>query len=138
MVAGSYTNFVGFGGQAGFTRVVPANGLIVNNNPATLPPISMPNDMFGRGADVRIRFQSPHKWFGGMFRVPNAGIAVNMATFRFFQGAVLVGVAVGPVNNAAWTWHGYDLSSLGGYDRVEILGNGGLPGYVGMDNLVAM
>ncbi len=89
--------------------------------------------MFGRGTDVRIDFSSVRRLFGGYFRVPNAGIAVPDATFVFYKGGAFIGAAVVPVNNGAWAWAGYDLSGLGGYDRVEIIGSGSLPGYVGMD-----
>lgn len=137
IVPGAYVGFAGFAGLAGFARIGAAGAMLVNNNPGILPPFSRPNDMFGRGCDVRIRFQNVYKKFGGRFRVPWAGVAVNWMRVFFYKGGVLVGVPVGaPINNAAWQWRGWDLANLGGFDEVRIFGNGRLPGYVGMDHLV--
>lgn len=137
MVPGSYTGFSAWAGLAGISRIGTGGALIVNNNPGLLPPFSVKNDMFGRGVNVRIRYQSVHKRWGGRFRVPWAGIAVNWMRVFFYKGGVLVGAPVGAaVNNAAWLWRGWDLGPLGGYDEVRIYGNGSLPGYVGMDHLV--
>lgn len=136
MVPGSYVGFAGFGGVAGFNRLNVGGLLVVNNNAGLLPMIDPPNNMFGRGTDVQIRFQSVWRLFGGGFRVPNAGIAVTMATFQFYRFGFPVGVPVSaPVNMAGWVWIGYDTSGIGGYDEVRIFGNGALPGYVGMDLL---
>lgn len=137
ILPGAYVGFAGFAGLAGFARIGVAGALIVNNSAALLPPFSRPQDMFGRGCDVRIRFQNTHKKFGGRFRVPWAGVPVTWMRVFFYKGGVLVGVPVGaPINNAAWQWRGWDLTNLGGFNEVRIFGNGRLPGYVGMDNLV--
>jgi hypothetical protein len=138
MAVGSYAGFSGFGGLAGIGRIGTGGALIVNSSTAILPPFSRKNDMFGRGVDVRIRFQSVHKRFGGRFRVPWAGVPVTWMRVFFYKGGLLVGAPVGaPVNNAAWQWRGWDLGPLGGFDEVRIFGNGTLPGYVGMDSLTA-
>lgn len=137
MVAGPYLGFAGFGGTAGISRIGVAGALIVNNNPAILPPFSRPNDMFGRGCNVRIRFQNVRSRFGGRFRVPWAGVAVNAMRVFFYRNGVLIGVpVVAGVNNLGWQWRGWSLAALGGFDEVRIFGNGRLPGYVGMDHLV--
>jgi hypothetical protein len=137
--AGSHTSFVGFSGAAAFANLGTGGAMIINNSVAILPPVSPKHDLFGRGVDVRIDFhQKVRKQFGGMFRVAKAGVNPTQAKFQFFRGGMPVGVAVVvPVNSAAWKWHGYDLSKVGGYDEVHITSIGGtLPGYVGMDNLV--
>lgn len=132
---GSYANFIGYGGQGGFNRIGVGGLLVVTNAPALLPPISG-NAMFGRGVSVQIRYQQVWRLWGGWFRVPNAGIAVNTMTVQFWRTGVMVGVAVmAPVNNFAWQWRGWDTSAIGGYDEVRIFGNGSLPGYVGMDDM---
>lgn len=131
---GSYVGFVGFSGQGAFSRIGTGGLLMVQNTPM-LTPISG-NDMFGRGVNVRIRYQSVWKQWGGHFRVPNAGIAVTAMGVRFFRAGLPVGVGVfAPINNGAWLWRGWDLSAVGGYDEVRIYGNGSLPGYVGMENI---
>lgn len=133
---GAYTNFVGFSGAGMFQAIGTGGLLAVNNNPALLPPIAG-NDMFGRGVNVRIRYASVWRQWGGHFRVPNAGIAVNTMFVRFFRFGAPVGVTVSaPVNNLAWQWRGWNLTALGGYDEVRIFGNvPASPGYVGMENL---
>ncbi len=136
---GSHPSFAGFSGAATFANLGAGGAMIINNNVAILPPVSPKNDLFGRGVDVRIDFhQKVMKRFGGMFRVAKAGVNPTKAKLQFFRGGMPVGVAVVvPVNPAAWKWHGYDLSKVGGYDEVHITSLGGtLPGYVGMDNLV--
>jgi hypothetical protein len=136
LAPGGYAGFAGFGGAGVLTRIGAGGALFVNNNPGILPSLTFPNAMFGRGVNVRIAFAQRRKRFGGYFRVPFAGVPVNMAMYRFYQGAVLVAVTIAPVNNAGYLWRGWDLGAIGGFDRVEIFGNGGIPGYVGMDNLV--
>ncbi|MBX3119254.1 MAG: hypothetical protein KF784_09325 [Fimbriimonadaceae bacterium] len=136
MVPGSYVGFAGYAGAGGFNRLNVGGLLVVNNNPGLLPMVDAPNNMFGRGTDVQIRFQQVWKRFGGVFRVPNAGIVVTTATFQFYRFGLPVGVPVAaPVNMAGWVWIGYDCGPIGGYDEVRIYGNGTLPGYVGMDLL---
>lgn len=133
LAAGAYAGFPGFAGFGGFSRVPAANALVVTGAPI-LPPLSAPNAMFGRGTNVMIRFQAPQTRFGGHFRVPNAGIAVNQAKFIFRNaGGAIVGIAVAPVNNLAWQWRGW--GSTIPFQSVEIDGNGPIPGYVGMDYL---
>jgi hypothetical protein len=138
--AGSHTSFVGFSGLAAtFANLGTGGAMIINNSGTILPPVSPKHDLFGRGVDVRIDFhQKVAKQFGGMFRVAKAGVNPTQAKLQFFRAGMPVGVAVVvPVNPAAWKWHGYDLSKVGGYDEVHITSLGGtLPGYVGMDNLV--
>ncbi len=132
---GSVPNFIGYGGLGQFSRIGVGGLLHVDNNPLLLPPISG-NAMFGRGVDVQIRYANVWRLWGGWFRVPNAGIAVTTMTVQFWRMGVPVGVLVmAPVNNAAWQWHGWDTSAIGGYDMVRIFGNGSLPGYVGMDDM---
>lgn len=136
MIPNSYVGFPGFAGTAGLSRIGTGGLLMVNNSAAILPPLTGANDMFGRGVNVRIRFQSVRKRFGGFFRVPNAGIAVTMMGVRFFKAGVPVGVPVmATINNTTWQWRGWDVGYLGGYDEVRIYGNGSLPGYVGMDRM---
>lgn len=135
----SYVSFPAFAGAGAFSRIGVGGLLVVTNNAALLPSITAPNAMFGRGVDVNVRFATRYKRFGGWYRVPNAGVPVTTVKFVFYQGAVPIGVSVGgPVNMFGYTWYGYDLGPLGGYDRVEIYGNGPLPGYVGMDNVYAL
>ncbi len=136
LAPGSYAAFPAFAGFGTFSRIGAGGAMVVTNNPALLPSISAPNAMFGRGVDVMVRLSSLRKWFGGYYRVPNAGVPVTNVKFVFYQGAVMVGVSVGgPINAFGYTWYGYDLGPLGGYDRVEIYGNASIPGYVGMDNI---
>ncbi len=132
----SYVSFVGYSGGGLLSRLNLTGLMMVTNNPALLPPISG-NAMFGRGTNVRIRYQQVWKQWGGHFRVPFAGIAVTGMGVRFFKAGVPVGVAVfAPINNATWNWRGWDLGSVGGYDEVRIYGNVlASPGYVGMENL---
>lgn len=136
LAATTYASFTGFSGMAGFSRIGTGGLLLVNNAPAILPPLSLANDMFGRGVNVNIRFQKQYKQFGGYFRVPNAGVVVSVARFDFYRGGLFVATVTRAVNNLSWQWAGWDLGPDGGFDRVEIRGNGALPGYVGMDNLV--
>lgn len=128
---GSYMSFPAMGGAAGVARIGTGGLLMIDN--AILPGLSLPNSCWGRGVDVQWRFQSLKRFFGGFFRVPNAGVAVNAMIVRFWNGAAPVGAAVMPVNNAAWQWRGWYVPAR--FDRVEIFGNGGTPGYVGMDNV---
>ncbi len=66
----------------------------------------------------------------------NAGFVVPSVTFQFYRFGSPVGVAVTtPINNTSWTWSGWNLSQVGGFDEVRIYGNGPMPGYVAMDNL---
>lgn len=132
---GSVPSFIAYGGMGQFSRIGLGGLLHVDNNPVLLPPISG-NAMFGRGVDVRIRYANAWKYWGGWFRVANAGIVVNTMTVQFWRLGVPVGVAVmAPVNNVAWNWRGWDVGVVGGYDEVRIFGNGSLPGYVGMDEM---
>jgi hypothetical protein len=131
LAPGAYGGFAGMAGFAGFSRVPVVNGLQVGGG-AVLPPLSAPNAMFGRGTNVMIRLQADRRKFGGYFRVPNAGIAVTQARFIFRNaGGGIVGVAVAPVNAAAWQWRGWDSTIP--FRSIEIQGNGVLAGYVGMD-----
>ncbi len=133
---GAYVGFAGFAGLAGFSRIGGAGLLIVNNNPAVLTGASPPHTMFGRGANVRVRMQSVRKKFGGVFRVPNAGVAVTTMFVRFRRAGVFISPWIAaPVNAAVWQWRGWDVGPIGGYDEVYIYGNGSTPGYVGMDNM---
>lgn len=137
MAASAYLSFPGWAGGAIFSRIGVIGGLVVNATPAILPPFSGKQEMFGKGADVRIKFAGVHKKFGGRFRTPWAGVPVTWMRVFFYKAGVLVGVPVGAsVNTLGWLWHGWDLGSLGGYDEVRIFGNGTKPGFVGMDCLV--
>jgi hypothetical protein len=131
---GSSPSFVGYSGAGALSRLSLTGLLLVTN--VIVPPISG-NAMFGRGTNVRIRYQQVWKQWGGHFRVPNAGIAVTAMGVRFYRAGVPIGVSVfAPINNTSWQWRGWDLGSLGGYDEVRIYGNvAASPGYVGMENL---
>lgn len=134
MVPNSYAGFAGMGGFAGFARMPAVNAMHVTGAPL-LPPLSMPNAMYGRGTDVMIRLQQPRKRFGGWFRVANAGVTVTQATFTFRNTSmVVVGTATVPVNTGAWQWYGWFSTSP--FVIVEITGNGLSPGYVGMDHVL--
>lgn len=136
IAAGSYANFIGYAGAGQFSRIGVGGLLLVNNNPVLLPPIAG-NDMFGRGVDVRIRYAQLWKRWGGWFRVPNAGVPVTQMKVQFYRLGVPIGVAVvAPINGAGWQWRGWDCGPIGGYDAVEVYGNGpGIAGYVGMEDL---
>lgn len=132
----SYIGFSGFAGLAGFGRIGGPGLLVVNNAAAILPAASPPHTMFGRGANVKIRMQSVRKKFGGVFRVPAAGVAVTTMYVRFRRAGAFVSPWLSaPISGAAWAWRGWDVGVVGGYDEVYIYGNGATPGYVGMDNL---
>jgi hypothetical protein len=131
---GAYAGMMSFGGPAIISRIGTGGLLMVNANPAVLPPISAPNDLFGRGVDVRIRFKGVWQRFGGYFRVPNLGNPVNLMRVDFLFNGALVGSAIAPVNNLGWQWRGYDLL-MPSFNEVRIFGNGLNPGYVGMENL---
>lgn len=132
---GTYASFPGFAAVGFFSTTGGTGGLQINNSVAILPFLSFANDMYGRGANVRIRFNGLRHRFGGYFRVPMTSVVVTSAKYEFYRTGVFIGSIVGAVNNVAWLWHGYNLAALGGYDEVRISGNGSIPGYVGMDSL---
>jgi hypothetical protein len=125
-----YPSFVGFGGNGLFTSLNTGGAMFVQNT-TLLPPITG-NAMFGRGTDVRIQFGNIRNRFGGSWRVAGGGIVVTGMTVRFLRLGVPIGSATAPINMASWQWRGWDL---GGYDEVQIFGNGAQPGYVGMENM---
>jgi hypothetical protein len=128
-----YPSFVGFSGNGLFTSLNTGGAMFVQNT-TLLPPITG-NSMFGRGTDVRIQFSTIQNRFGGFWRVAGSGIVVTGMTVRFLRLGSPVGFATAPINMASWQWRGWNLTSLGGYDEVQIFGNGAQPCYVGMENL---
>jgi hypothetical protein len=128
---GAYVSFPMMGGAAACARVSTGGLLAVDN--ALLPGFSLPNSMWGRGTAVEMRFSTTKRFFGGFFRVPNAGIATNAVIVQFYQANVQVGVAVAPVNNVGWLWRGWYLGI--GFNRLIISGNNASGGYIGMDNI---
>lgn len=131
---GAYGWFPSMGGFAQTQMIGAGGALSVGNFGALLPSLTAPHSMFGRNCDVAWRFAAPIRFFGGYFRVPNVGAGVTRAQFRFYDaGGVLVGLTSAPVGVAAWQWRGW-FSNIP-FVRVEVLGNGPLPGYVGHDNV---
>lgn len=131
LAPGSYLSFPMFGGNGAAARIGGVNALLVGNlGGAALTP---PNYMFGRGADVQIKVAQPMKYFGGFFRVAPAGVVVTQIKFAFYdQFNVFIGSVTVPCP-AGWAWIGWKTSPL--WQRVEIYGNGALPGYVAMDEI---
>lgn len=131
MTAGSYTSFPAMAGAAWVARI--GTGGLLHIDGTLLPALSPPHSMWGRGVDVLWRFSTTKRWFGGFFRAVAAGFPVTAMTVRFFNGAMPVGSVVVPISTTSWGWRGWIVPCQ--FDRVEIYGNGSLPGYVGMDDI---
>lgn len=131
LAPGSYPVFPGMAGFATFNRYGGGGALLVGHT--GMVPVTPPNAMFGRGVDVDIHLKAFRTEFGGFFRNPDVGVNVNKAKFIFMNGINPVGSAIGPIT-PAFAWLGYRSSVP--FNRVIVLGNGSLPGYVGMDNVI--
>lgn len=135
LVVDTYDEIKGFSGMGQFTRMPNSQILRVASNPVMLPPLSWPNIMAGQDTDVRIEFETPLNRFGGYFRALNFGVVIDSIKIAFYLEGVLVGSASVRIDNNNWSWIGYDVSVVGGYDMVEIYSGGPPRGYVGMDDL---
>lgn len=125
---GSYISFPMFLGLGAAARLMPVNALLVNNFGTWITP---PHIMFGRGTDVQIKVGQPMTYFGGWFREAPAGILVTQATFRFYdQFNLPIGSQTAAIT-PFWQWIGW--KTIPQWSRVEIIGNGSLPGYVAFD-----
>jgi len=127
--AGSHTSFPVFAGRGIASRIGTGGALLVGGISG---PLSPPNAMFGRGVNVRIQLKLPMTMFGGYFKQADAGIKVTKVKFVFYgTGGSIVGSKVEPLTTA-WKWIGFALKPQ--WSRVDVLGNGTLPGYVMFDN----
>lgn len=139
---GSYASFAGFtapGGIGAFSRL-GLGGLLLVDNGALFPPSTGPNAMFGRGVDVQFRLQEPRKRFFGQFRAltfittPPTVVRVRffLTSFTWTPWMAL------PINTSSYTNGFWDVAGMfgQGYWAAQLAGNGTLPGYVGMDNLI--
>lgn len=123
-----YLHFGGFGGTATFQRY--GGGWMR----ATSSAYSGSQGMFLDQTDLTIGFASPKRTFGGYF------LSVDSATtgmyVSFYRGSRLVGVTVlTSLSTSRWSWRGWDLTALGGFDRVRIVGNGGFAGMINVEAL---
>ena len=152
---GATTGFFGFpplGATApntAFISGLPSGGIIIKSqNQAMLPPLRGQTCLFGRGCDVQIQFFDPMLKFGGFFSRTNVAGGPVAVTFQFFLGPNQVGntvtVALPPTGGPGTSNYiglFFDLQPVGGYDRVNIIGVGGVfpanQGFVGMDDLIA-
>jgi hypothetical protein len=73
--------------------------------------------------------------FGAYFRRAEAGINVTAAVLLFRLLGIPVGITAFPIG-ASWEWHGF--CSTIPFNEVFVVGNGSLPGYVGMDDVCAV
>jgi hypothetical protein len=129
-----------------FTVTTPDGILIKSQNHQMLPPNRGLTCLFGRRTDVRILFDDPMQKFGGFFSRTNVAGAPTAVQFDFYRFGILVGTtgpvplpATGGPGTSAYIGLFFDLGT-GGYDRVDILGVGGVfpadLGFVGMDDLI--
>ncbi|MCB9892128.1 MAG: hypothetical protein H6833_10810 [Planctomycetes bacterium] len=138
---GSYSNFMGFtapGGIGSFS-MMGTGGLMVVDNGSLFPPASGPHAMFGRGVDVQFRLLQPRKLFKGRFRsLPFIGTPPTFVFVRFYLTSFVWSpwLAV-PINTLSYTGVGFNVGSMfgQGFWAVQMMGNGSLPGYVGIDDL---
>ncbi|MCB9892132.1 MAG: hypothetical protein H6833_10830 [Planctomycetes bacterium] len=138
---GSYPTFMGFtapGGIGSFS-MIGTGGLMVVDNGMLFPPASAPNAMFGRGVDVQFRLLQPRKMFRGRFRsLPFIATPPTFVFVRFYLTSLVwtPWFAV-PINTLGYTGMTWDIGSMfgQGFWMVQMVGNGSLPGYVGMDDL---
>ena len=138
---GSYPNFAGFtapGGIGQFSRI-GTGGLLLVDNGMILPPATGPNAMFGRGVDVQFRLQQPRRQFKAQFRaVPIIAVPPTTVQVRFYlTSLVWTPWFTVPINSLGYTTGFWDTAAMfgQGFWMVQMVGNGSLPGYVGMDNL---
>jgi hypothetical protein len=139
---GSYPNFAGFtapGGIGQFSRI-GVGGLLLVDNGVILPPATGPNAMFGRGVDVQFRLMQPRNQFSARFRsVPIIAVPPTIVRVRFYLTSLVwtPWIAV-PINSLAYNSVGWNVPMMfgQGFWAVQMVGNGSLPGYVGMDDLV--
>lgn len=150
--AGISPGFKGFPATPGgpfFAQILPlqhTQNLVINNRQNVLPPIGTHN-LYGDGNDVQILFTLDEGMltkFGGQFSRTNIAVNATTAVFQFFAHGAPVGnpmtVTLPPTGGpgmAFYVFVGFDLSAVGGYDEVRIIGNGFFPGYIGMDDLIA-
>ena len=128
---GSYVSFPMFSNNGAAARIQPQNALVVGNIGGVA--LTAPNYMFGRGTDVQIKVAQPMTYFGGFFQLAPAGVLVTQIKFAFYdQFNVFIGSVVVPCPGG-WTWIGW--KTVPKWQRVEIYGNGTLPGYVAMDEI---
>jgi hypothetical protein len=130
--ATAWSSFNVFFGGGTVNRIGTLGALQVGP-PAHIVPWNSPNAMYGRSVDVEITVSTPMKRFGGYFKLAPSGITVNQATFVFYDASNnLIGVGVSPVT---WGWNWIGWKTVPSWSRVEIYGNGSLPGYIAMDEL---
>ncbi len=141
VIPGSYASFAGFtapGGIGGFSRIGTL-GLLLVDNGALFPPQTGTNAMFGRGVDVQFRLNSPRKQFFGRFRALTfVNPPPNTMRIRFyltnFTWTPWLPLAINPAGYVSGYWNVGNMFNQG-YWAAQMAGNGGLPGYVGMDHL---
>jgi len=130
MVAGPYNAFPVFGVPAVCQRSGTGTLMVGPHS----PPVSAPNILVGRSADIRITTLTPMRRFGGYFNSGYFGAMSTTATFRFYDASNnFIGQQVVPLTTTM-TWRGF--ITLPKWRRVEIFGNvPGIQGLVGMDSL---
>lgn len=123
-----FFHFGGFGGTATFQRY--GGGWMC----ATSSAYSGSQGMFLDQTDLTIGFSSPKRTFGGYFLSVDPSTTGMYVTF--YRGGRIVGVTVlTSLSTSRWSWRGWDLTVLGGFDRVRIVGNGSLAGMINVDAL---
>lgn len=131
LISGSYISFPMFSGNGGAARIGAMNAMVVSNMGGVA--LTPPNYMFGRGTDVQMKVAQPMTYFGGFFQLAPAGVLVTQIKFAFYDSFNnFIGSVVVPCPGG-WTWIGW--KTVPQWQRVEIYGNGILPGYVAMDEI---
>jgi hypothetical protein len=139
---------LGGGANSAIFTGLPVGGIIIKSqNLQMLPPLRNQTCLFGRGADVTILMFEPMRRFGGFFSRTNVAGAPTAVQFNFWQGGTQFGTS-GPIplpptagpGTSAYIGLFFDLGPFGGYDRVDIIGVGGVfpanQGFVGMDDVM--
>lgn len=129
--AGAYPLFPVFSGLGICQRI--GTGGLLNVGPPS-PFVTTPNGVFGRGVDIQVRINAQMNLFGGFFKQGLFGIVPpTTATFNFYTASnVLIGGMTVPLT-ASWQWLGFVV--IPKWSRVDIIGNGPLPGYIVMDSI---
>ncbi len=126
-VSGFYTYFPGFSGTAMVQRY--GGGMI---QVTTSDCYSGVKSIYGDQTDVAVVWPSVKQAFGGYFK--SCDIWTTGMWVTFYRAGLQVGITqFVSVSTLGWSWKGWNLNTLGGFDAVKIVGNGGFAGFIKMD-----